>query len=50
MHKTFQGVIDCTFLSIHGSVDYVIDGVSSGPELALCMDSIFGFDIDIISW
>ena len=27
-----------------------MDGMNSGPELALCMESIYGFDIDILNW
>lgn len=30
--------------------NYAMDGMSSGPELALCMESIYGFDIDILNW
>jgi len=30
--------------------NFGMDGMSSGPELALCMESIYGFDVDILSW
>lgn len=29
---------------------YAMGGTSSGPEVALCEDSIFGLDIDVLSW
>lgn len=30
--------------------NYAMGGTSSGPEVAMCMESIFGKDVDILSW
>lgn len=30
--------------------NYAVGGMSSAPEVALCADSIFGLDIDVLSW
>jgi hypothetical protein len=30
--------------------NYAMDGMNSGPELALCIESIYGFDIDILNY
>jgi len=30
--------------------NYAMGGMSSGPEIALCLESLFGIDVDLISW
>jgi hypothetical protein len=30
--------------------NYAMDGMNSGPELALCLESVFGFEVDILNW
>ncbi len=30
--------------------NYAMGGYVSGPELAMCMESVFGSDIDILLW
>lgn len=55
--NAYANVIEESLKPIFGSLgihfygkNYAMGGTKSGPEVAFCMESIFGRDVDIISW
>ena len=56
-HQAYTTIIEDTVRESFEAVglrfvanNYAMDGMTSGPELALCMESIYGFNIDILNW
>jgi hypothetical protein len=31
-------------------MQWKMEGMNLGPELALCLESVFGFEVDILNW
>jgi len=49
IERTLQPVFQQFNVSMYGK-NYAMGGTSSGPEIAMCMESIFGTDVDAITW
>ena len=56
-NQTYTAVLEQTMQKVFQLVNidfkaknYAMGGTSSGPELALCMDAVFGLDMDMLSW
>jgi hypothetical protein len=49
IEKSLEGVFDSLGI-LFRTKNYAMGGTSSGPEVSMCMESIFGQDMDIISW
>lgn len=55
--QAYGSIIEQSLQGIFGSLgikfrvkNYAMGGTKSAPEMALCMESVYGTDIDIISW
>jgi len=49
MENTAKDVFASVGINFIGK-NYAMGGMGSGPELSLCMESIYGSDIDVLSW
>lgn len=56
-NQTFTSIIEQTVTDVFKSTgikfegrNYAMGGFGSFPELALCMESIYGSDVDMLSW
>lgn len=56
-NQTYTAVLEQTMQKVFQLVNidfkaknYAMGGTSSGPELALCMDAVFGLDMDMLVW
>jgi len=56
-HQAYGNIIEQSLKGVFGSLginfnakNYAMGGTKSAPETALCMEAIYGTDIDIISW
>ena len=49
MEDTVKGAFKAIGIDFQGR-NYGMGGYSSGPELALCMEAIYGTDLDILVW
>lgn len=55
--QAYGSIIEQSLQDIFGSLgikfrvkNYAMGGTKSAPEMAMCMESVYGTDIDIISW
>jgi len=49
MERSVMNVFQAVGIDFVGR-NYAMGGMSSGPEIALCLESLFGIDVDLISW
>jgi len=49
MENSLQNVLGAAGLQFEGR-NYAMGGIPSAPEPALCIDAIYGLDIDVLSW
>jgi len=49
LEKMANKVFSAAGLNFIGK-NYAMDGMDSGPELGMCMESIYGKDIDVLAW
>lgn len=49
IEQSLQGVFGSLGIQVYAK-NYAMGGTKSAPEVALCMESVFGRDLDIISW
>ena len=56
-NQTYAYVIEQSLQGLFGSLgikfyakNFAMGGTKSSPEIALCMESLFGTDVDIVSW
>jgi hypothetical protein len=57
LRQAYANIIEQSLRGVFGSLgiqfyakNYAMGGTKSAPEVALCMESVFGRDLDIISW
>lgn len=57
LRQAYANIIEQSLRGVFGSLgiqfyakNYAMGGTKSGPEIALCMESVFGRYVDIVSW